>query len=118
LSGASISRRFTELDMHLSSCTLAEVNSGGRGGRQSAGSPGSPARCSERDAAIEGFFGRLKNEFFRGRDWSGVPVGEFVRRLDRWMGWYRSGRLREFREGGAVVWDTIDGRRARLGLAV
>jgi hypothetical protein len=34
------------------------------------------------------------------------------------MGWYRSGRLREFREGGAVVWDTIDGRRARLGLAV
>ena len=46
------------------------------------------------------------------------PVGEFVRRLDRWMGWYRSGRLREFREGGAVVWDTIDGRRARLGLAV
>ena len=53
-----------------------------------------------------------------GRDWSGVPVGEFVRRLDRWMGWYRSGRLREFREGGAVVWDTIDGRRARLGLAV
>ena len=74
-------------------------------------------RCAD-NAAMEGFFGRLKNEFFRGRDWSGVPVGEFVRRLDRWMGWYRSGRLREFREGGAVVWDTIDGRRARLGLAV
>ena len=74
-------------------------------------------RCAD-NAAMEGFFGRLKNEFFRGRDWSGAPVGEFVRRLDRWMGWYRSGRLREFREGGAVVWDTIDGRRARLGLAV
>ena len=74
-------------------------------------------RCAD-NAAMEGFFGRMKNEFFRGRDWSGAPVGEFVRRLDRWMGWYRSGRLREFREGGAVVWDTIDGRRARLGLAV
>ena len=67
---------------------------------------------------LEGFFGRLKNEFFRGRDWSGVSAAEFARRLDRWMGWYRSGRLREFREGGEVVWDTIDGRRARLGLAV
>ena len=43
---------------------------------------------------MEGFFGRLKNEFFRGRDWSGVTVAEFERRLDRWMVWYRSGRLR------------------------
>jgi hypothetical protein len=34
------------------------------------------------------------------------------------MGWYRSGRPGEFREGGAVVWDAMDGRRARLGLAV
>jgi transposase InsO family protein len=73
--------------------------------------------CAD-NAAMEGFFRRLKNEFFRGRDWSGVTVAEFARRLDRWMGWYRSGRLREFREGGSVVWDTIDGRRARLGLAV
>lgn len=63
-------------------------------------------RCAD-NAAMEGFFGRLKNEFFRGRDWSGVTVAEFERRLDRWLGWYRSGRLREFREGGEVVWDTI-----------
>jgi hypothetical protein len=34
------------------------------------------------------------------------------------MGWYRSGRLGEFRESGKVVWDTIDSRRTRLGLAV
>ena len=73
-------------------------------------------RCAD-NAAMEGFFGRLKNEFFRGRDWSGVPVGECGGSTAGW-GWYRSGRLREFREGGAVVWDTIDGRRARLGLAV
>ena len=29
-----------------------------------------------------------------------------------------SDRQKQIREGGAVVWDTIDGRRARLGLAV
>lgn len=74
-------------------------------------------RCAD-NAATEGFFGRLKNEFFRGRDWPGVTVAGFARRLDRWVGWYRSGRPREFREGGSVVWDTMDGRRARLGLVV
>jgi hypothetical protein len=67
---------------------------------------------------MEGFLGRPKNELFRGRGWSGVSAEELARRLDRWMGWYRSGRLREFRDGGGVVWDTIDGRRARLGLAL
>lgn len=69
------------------------------------------------NAAAEGFFGRLKNEFFRGRDWSGVTAEQFMRHLDGWMRFYCSGRLRAFREGGASVWDTIDGRRRRLGLA-
>jgi transposase InsO family protein len=72
-------------------------------------------RCAD-NAAMEGFFGRLKNEFFYGRDWSGVSPAEFVGMLGEWMGWYCSGRLRAFREGDGVVWDTIDGRRARLGL--
>ena len=40
------------------------------------------------------------------------PLCSFVQ-----LGGYQT-QLREFREGGAVVWDTIDGRRARLGLAV
>lgn len=68
------------------------------------------------NAAAEGFFGRLKNEFFHGRDWSGVGAEEFMERLDEWMRYYRSGRLRPFREDGGVVWDTMDGRRRRLGL--
>lgn len=68
------------------------------------------------NAAAEGFFGRLKNEFFYGRDWSGVTAEEFMARLDAWMRFYCSGRLRAFREGGRIVWDTIDGRRRRLGL--
>jgi transposase InsO family protein len=69
------------------------------------------------NAAAEGFFGRLKNEFFHGRDWSGVGAEEFMTRLDAWMEHYRSGRLRAFREDGRWVYDTIDGRRERLGLA-
>ena len=64
-----------------------------------------------------GFFGRLKNEFFHGRDWSGVRAEEFAARLDGWLEFYRSGRLRAFREGGRWVYDTIDVRRRRLGLA-
>ncbi len=68
-------------------------------------------------AAAEGFFGRLKNEFFHGRDCSGVGAEEFMARLDAWMEHYRSGGLRAFREDGRWVYDTIDGRRDRLGLA-
>ena len=30
--------------------------------------------CSPDNAAAEGFFGRLKNELFYGRDWRGVAT--------------------------------------------
>lgn len=73
--------------------------------------------CSPDNAACEGFFGRLKNEFFYGRDWSGVTAEQFMWRLNAWMRFYREGRLKAFREDGRVVYDTIDGRRRRLGLA-
>ena len=43
---------------------------------------------------------------------------QFIAILDWWMRWYSSGRLKAFREGGRTVYDTIDGRRRRLGLAV
>ena len=33
--------------------------------------------CSPDNAAAEGFFGRLKNELFYGRDWRGVGYVEF-----------------------------------------
>ena len=36
--------------------------------------------CSPDNAAAEGFFGRLKNEFFYGRDWRGVGYEEFRER--------------------------------------
>jgi len=37
--------------------------------------------CSPDNAAAEGFFGRLKNEFHHGRDWRGVGYEEFRKHL-------------------------------------
>ena len=73
--------------------------------------------CSPDNAACEGFFGRLKNEFFHGRDWKGVTAEEFMEALDGWIRFYSKGRLKAFRENGKVMYDTIDSRRARLGWA-
>lgn len=70
------------------------------------------------NAACEGFFGNLKNEFFHGRDWSGWTAEAFMELLDGWMRAYSTVRLKAFREGGRTVYDTIDNRRRRLGVAV
>lgn len=74
--------------------------------------------CSPDNAACEGFFGTFKTELFYGRDWSGWVAEGLIGLLGELLEWWRSGRLRAFREEGRVVWDTIDGRRRRLGLAV
>lgn len=69
------------------------------------------------NAACEGFFGRLKVEFFHGRDWRGVSAERFAAELSEWIRWYREGRLKLFDDGAAKAYDTIAGRRRRLGLA-
>lgn len=79
-------------------------------------SMGRKANCGD-NARAEGFFGTLKEEFFHGREWDGVAPEEFSRELDGYIEWYRNGRLKAFREGGATVYDTLAGRRARLGYA-
>lgn len=66
------------------------------------------------NAACEGLFGRMKVEMFRGRDWSGATWDDLLAEVARYIGWYNSGRLKLFPGEG---YDTIDGRRARLGLA-
>lgn len=68
------------------------------------------------NAAAEGFFGKLKNEFFYARDWGGVKAEGFMVQLDERMAGYSTDRLRAFREGGDTVWDAFDGRRRRLEL--
>lgn len=56
-------------------------------------------------------------EVFYGRDWSGWTAEEFVALLETMMEWWSSGRLKGFRDEGPLRYDTIDGRRMRLGLA-
>ena len=43
---------------------------------------------------MEGFFGRLKNEFFYGRDQEGVSLEDFASQLDDYMRCYRCERIK------------------------
>ena len=68
------------------------------------------------NAACEAFFGRMKVEMFYFEDWEGWTPDGFARALAGYVRWYNAARLKAFREGGRTVYETIDGRRARLGL--
>ena len=48
--------------------------------------------CSPDNSRAEGFFGRLKVEFFYGRGWRGVSIEEFMEMLDGYLVWYRDKR--------------------------
>lgn len=50
--------------------------------------------CSPDNARCEGFFGRLKIEFFYGCDWSGITIEEFIGMLDAYLRWYRDVRVK------------------------
>ena len=65
------------------------------------------------NAACEGFFGRPENEFFHGRDWSGVTAGEFAARLDAYLRHCCGRRPRR-----SLGWLGPDQYRRRLGYAV
>ena len=66
--------------------------------------------CSPDNAAAEGFFGRLKQEFFHKRSFAGVSMDEFIGLLDDYMVWYRDKRIKT--EYGMSIMD----RRRELGL--
>lgn len=65
------------------------------------------------NARMEGFFGTLKREFFRGRGWEGADRDGFMVELHRWLKWFRSGRISE-----SLGWRTPDESRRLLGYAV
>ena len=67
--------------------------------------------CSPDNSAMEGFFGRLKNEFFYGRDWNDVGVDEFISMLDDYMRYYRDDRIKE-----SLGWKSPMQYRKSLGL--
>ena len=51
--------------------------------------------CSPDNSACEGFFGRLKNEFFYGRDWSGYSIEDFISALNEYIVWYNEVRIKK-----------------------
>ncbi len=50
--------------------------------------------CSSDNAACEGFFGRVKNEMFYGRNWAGITLEKFICFLDRYIRWYNEKRIK------------------------
>ncbi len=66
--------------------------------------------CSPDNAACEGFFGRLKNEFFYHRDWCDVSLEEFVAKPDGCMEYYREGRIKR-----SLGWLSPNEHRRSLG---
>lgn len=66
--------------------------------------------CSPDNAAVEGFFGRLKQEFFHKRSFASVSMDGFIGMLDEYMVWYRDRRIKT--EFGMSIMD----RQRRLGL--
>ena len=64
------------------------------------------------NSAMEGFFGRLKNELFYGRGWSGVGLSEFIEMLDAYLRYYDEARPKE-----RLGWMNPMRYRKSLGLA-
>ncbi len=50
--------------------------------------------CSPDNSACEGFFGRLKNEMFYNRDWTGISIQEFIEQLNEYLVWYNEVRIK------------------------
>lgn len=63
-------------------------------------------------ARCEGFFGRLKNEFFHYRDWEGVTAEEFMGRLEAYLVYYREERIKK-----SLGWLSPMEYRRKLGYA-
>lgn len=68
--------------------------------------------CSPDNSACEGFFGRLKNEFFYYRSWEGVTFEEFVAELGAYIEYYNEGRIKQ-----SLGWKSPMQYRRDLGLA-
>ena len=63
------------------------------------------------NSACEGFFGRLKNEFFKHRSWRGFSYEQFVGELNEYIVWYNDYRIKE-----SLGWMSPTSYRLSLGL--
>lgn len=69
--------------------------------------------CSPDNAACEGLFGRLKNELFYYRNWTGIKISEFIDALNEYLIWYNTKRIKTSL-GNMSPWEY----RQSLGLVV
>lgn len=77
------------------------------------------------NAACEGFFGRLKTEWFCARDWQATTMEQFTQALDACIRWYNEQRTKislgarspvEYRRAlGIAAYPVQDLRRIPLG---
>lgn len=68
--------------------------------------------CSPDNSACEGFFGRLKNEFFYYRDWDGIDYEAFAAMLGAYIERYNNDRIKQ-----SLGWKSPAEYRRSLGLA-
>lgn len=50
--------------------------------------------CSPNNSACEGLEGRLKNEMFYNKDWTGFSIQEFINILNEYLVWYNEKRIK------------------------
>ncbi len=50
--------------------------------------------CPPDNAACEGVFGRIKNEMFYNRSWTGVGIDDFMNILNNYLNWYNEKRIK------------------------
>ncbi|MDH5107167.1 IS3 family transposase, partial [Lentilactobacillus diolivorans] len=48
--------------------------------------------CTSDNSACEGFFGRLKTEFFYNQSWKHISQKDFIKELDTYLNWYNTKR--------------------------
>ena len=60
--------------------------------------------CTPDNAACEGFFGRLKNEFFYDENWLDVSIEHFMQLLNNYLHWYNHERIK-LSLGGMSIMD-------------
>ncbi|GGE14077.1 hypothetical protein GCM10007275_06590 [Jeotgalicoccus coquinae] len=59
--------------------------------------------CSPDNTACEGFFGRLKNEFFYGESWLDASLENFIEQLDEYLVWYNHERIKLSLGGMSII---------------
>jgi len=57
--------------------------------------PAGKVYLSPDNAACEGLFGRVKNEFFYNQDWKDTTIEEFIQKLDEYLHWYNEKRIKK-----------------------